>query len=67
MQDQAYKSLSVEHLKVGSNINLKEFGFQQGKGTVKYVSGQQCWVVLESLGYVIKLQLSSEKKIKEYH
>jgi hypothetical protein len=52
---------------VGSNINLKEFGFQQEKGTVKYVSGQQCWVVLESLGYVIKLQLSSEKKIKEYH
>lgn len=67
MQDQAYKSLSVEHLKVGSNINLKEFGFQQEKGTVKYVSGQQCWVVLESLGYVIKLHLSSEKKIKEYH
>ena len=57
MQDQAYKSLSVEHLKVGSNINLKEFGFQQEKGTVKYVSGTQCWVVLHSLGYVIKLQI----------
>lgn len=57
MQNQAYKSLNIEHLKVGSNINLKEFGFQQEKGTVKYISANQCWVVLHSLGYVIKLHI----------
>ena len=57
MQNQAYKSLNIEHLKVGSKINLKEFGFQQEKGTVKYISANQCWVVLHSLGYVIKLHI----------
>jgi len=57
MQSQNYKSLDVEHLKVGSNINLKNFGFKQETGTVKYISANQCWVVLHSLGYVIKLHI----------
>jgi transcription antitermination factor NusG len=57
IQSQNYKSLDVENLRVGSNINLKKFGFQQEKGTVKYISGNQCWVVLHSLGYVIKLHI----------
>ena len=49
--------LNVEKIQPGDNIDLKELGFQQEKGTVKYVSGNQCWVVLDSLGYVIKLQI----------
>jgi hypothetical protein len=57
MQNQNYKSLDVDRLDVGSHINLKKFGFQQETGTVKYISGNQCWVVLQSLGYVIKLHI----------
>ncbi len=47
----------VEALKPGSKIDLKGMGFQLEEGTVKYVSGKQCWVVLDNLGYVIKLQI----------
>ena len=57
IQNQNHKSLDIEHLSVGSNINLKKFGFEQEKGTVKYISANQCWVVLHSLGYVIKLHI----------
>lgn len=49
--------LNIEKIQPGDNIDLKALGFQQEKGTVKYVSGNQCWVVLDSLGYVIKLQI----------
>lgn len=48
---------NVEKIQPGSIIDLKELGFHQEKGTVKYVSGNQCWVVLDTLGYVIKLQI----------
>ncbi|MGJ8592078.1 MAG: transcription termination/antitermination NusG family protein [Aquaticitalea sp.] len=47
----------VEKMQPGSVIDLKGLGFHAEKGTVKYVSGNQCWVVLHSLGYVIKLQI----------
>jgi transcription antitermination factor NusG len=49
--------IDVAQIKVGSNIDLKGLGFQLEKGTVKYISGNQCWVVLDTLGYVIKLQI----------
>ncbi len=49
--------LNVEQLKAGSEIDVEGLGFKPEKGTVKYVSGNQCWVVLHSLGYVIKLQM----------
>lgn len=49
--------LGVEKLQVGSVIDVKGLGVTPEKGTVKYVSGNQCWVVLHSLGYVIKLQI----------
>ncbi|MEZ4801887.1 MAG: UpxY family transcription antiterminator [Gelidibacter sp.] len=47
---------SVEKIQPGTIIDLHGLGFHSEKGTVKYVSGNQCWVVLHSLGYVIKLQ-----------
>ncbi len=49
--------LEVENLTVGSDIEVKGLGMTLEKGTVKYISGNQCWVVLHSLGYVIKLQI----------
>jgi transcription antitermination factor NusG len=57
IQSQNYKSLDIDRLTEGSKISLREFGFQQEKGTVKYISANQCWVVLHSLGYVIKLHI----------
>jgi transcriptional antiterminator RfaH len=51
------KVLSVENLEVGSEINVKGLGVEPEKGTIKYISGNQCWVVLHNLGYVIKLQI----------
>ena len=41
----------------GMEIELKGLGHEVEKGTIKYVSGSQCWVVLHSLGYVIKLNI----------
>ncbi|MGJ5642477.1 UpxY family transcription antiterminator [Formosa sp. S-31] len=52
-----FDSAKVESLKPGTEINLSELGFEAAQGTVKYVSGNQCWVVLKDLGYVVKLQL----------
>lgn len=49
--------LSTEKIGVGQEINLEEFGLTAKKGTVKHVSGNQCWVVLHNLGYVIKLKI----------
>lgn len=51
------KVLGVEPLTPGSEIDVTAFGFKAEKGTVKYISGNQCWVVLHNLGYVIKLQI----------
>ena len=51
------KVLEIEPLTPGKVIDVKGLGMTAEKGTVKYVSGNQCWVVLHSLGYVIKLQI----------
>ena len=51
------KVLGVENIQAGAVIDVKGLGLQQEKGTVKYISGNQCWVVLHNLGYVIKLQI----------
>ncbi len=58
MKSTSMKVLEIEQLKPGKVIDLKGFGGELEKGTVKYVSGNQCWVVLHSLGYVIKLQIA---------
>lgn len=50
-------TLQVESIGLGTQLNLTEMGFKAQKGTVKYVSGNQCWVVLEGLGYVVKLEI----------
>lgn len=49
--------VATEKIGVGQEIDLKAFGLTAEKGTVKYVSGNQCWVVLHNLGYVVKLKI----------
>jgi len=48
----------TEKIKPGHKIDLSPLGFKDQKGKVKYVSGNQCWVILESIGYVVKVTLA---------
>jgi len=52
-----YSKVSIEKMEVGDVIAVDGFGTLKEKGTIKYFSGNQCWVVLHSLGYVVKLQI----------
>jgi len=53
------KTLEAKTEKIipGQQIDLSPLGFEGQKGKVKYVSGNQCWVILESIGYVVKVTL----------
>ncbi|MCK0123667.1 UpxY family transcription antiterminator [Gelidibacter sp. F2691] len=60
LQDIASKKqnvISTEKIGVGQEVDLERFGLKEKKGTVKYISGNQCWVVLHKLGYVVKLEI----------
>jgi len=53
-----FKVLDVKELSVGDTIEIDGLGsLKKEKGKVKYISGNQCWVVLESLGYVVKMNI----------
>ncbi|MBA6153428.1 UpxY family transcription antiterminator [Gelidibacter maritimus] len=54
---QKQQVISTEKIEIGQEIDLKQYGLTAKKGTVKYISGNQCWVVLHQLGYVIKLKI----------
>ena len=54
-----YKRCDLVTIKPGETIDLSAMGLKHQKGVVKYVSGDQCWVVLDSLGYIVKLQLAT--------
>lgn len=58
MANQKEQVLATEKINIGQEIDLKPFGITAEKGTVKYISGNQCWVVLHSLGYVVKLKIN---------
>lgn len=48
----------VERLQPGQRIDMESLGFAKVKGTVQYVKENACWVVLDGVGYVVKMQLS---------
>lgn len=50
--------ISVEQLKEGSEIDITNLGSETQKGVVRKISGNQCWVVLKNLGYVVKMKLN---------
>lgn len=56
--DQEFSSVSLQKFAPGTKIDLKPFGISDSIGTVKYTSGNQCCVVIDSLGYMLKFQLS---------
>ena len=55
--EEKHTILEVNRITKGDVIDLKGLGFNTEKGTVKYVSGNQCWLILHNLGYVVKVQL----------
>ncbi|WP_274475232.1 UpxY family transcription antiterminator [Mangrovimonas aestuarii] len=55
--DKKAGTVKVDVLEVGEEIDMDAIGFKAQKGTVKYVSGNQCWVMLKSLGFVVKIEL----------
>ena len=58
-ESEDYKRCDLVAIEPGKAVDLSTIGMKQQKGVVKYVSGDQCWVVLDNLGYLVKLQLSS--------
>lgn len=58
-------STEIEAIKPGNEIDLSELGFEGQKGKIKYVSGNKCWVILEKLGFVVKVTLASSKQLIE--
>ena len=56
--DQEFSSVSLQKFAPGTKIDLKPFGISDSIGTVKYTSGNQCCVIIDSLGYLLKFQLS---------
>lgn len=49
--------IAVKSVQPGDVIEVPGFGKVPQKGRVKYTSGNQCWVVLEQLGFVVTLQI----------
>ena len=56
--DQEFSSFTLQKFTPGTKIDLKPFGISDSIGTVKYTSGNQCCVIIDSLGYMLKFQLS---------
>lgn len=50
----------IERLQPGQRINLESLGFSNVEGTVQYVKGNACWVVLDGVGYVVKMEVSDK-------
>ncbi|MDN6280444.1 MAG: UpxY family transcription antiterminator [Psychroflexus sp.] len=54
--ESAYKKVDFETSKIGKKIDLTAYGFKNEEGTIKSVKGNKCWIVLERLGFIIKLE-----------
>ncbi|MGO1751828.1 MULTISPECIES: UpxY family transcription antiterminator [Psychroflexus] len=52
----AYQSIDFETIKIGEKIDLSKLGFKNEEGTIKNIKDNKCWIVLERLGFIIKLE-----------
>lgn len=57
IRNQSQAKVDVQKMEVGKEIDINGLGFEKERGTVRYVSGNQCWVVLHNMGYIVKLQI----------
>lgn len=52
----AYQNINFETIKVGEKVDLSKLGFENEEGTIKNIKDNKCWIVLERLGFIIKLE-----------
>lgn len=52
----AYQNINFETIKVGEKVDLSNLGFENQEGTIKNIKDNKCWIVLERLGFIIKLE-----------
>lgn len=53
-----YNVLDIEKISVGDTIEIDGIGgMRKERGKVKYVSGNQCWIVMDSLGFIVKMDI----------
>lgn len=55
-EDSQFESQGLEELKPGEKLDMTALGFEHIQGTVKFVTTQECWIVLENLGYIVKFK-----------
>lgn len=55
-QDSTFKNHGLDRLHPGQKLDMTKLGFEKIEGTVTYVSANQCWVILENLGFVVKFK-----------
>ncbi|MFO7744438.1 MAG: UpxY family transcription antiterminator [Psychroflexus sp.] len=56
LEDSQFESQGLKKLKPGEKLDMTALGFEHIQGTVKFVTAQECWIVLENLGYVVKFK-----------
>ncbi|MBZ9777961.1 UpxY family transcription antiterminator [Psychroflexus sp. CAK8W] len=56
IEDSQFESQGLEKLKPGEKLDMTSLGFEHIQGTVQFVNDQECWIVLENLGYVVKFK-----------
>lgn len=63
LRESLEKKVTLDHevvkLKPGQEIDLATLGFEGEKGEIKYISGNNCWVIIKSLGFVLKVTLDN--------
>jgi len=63
LRESLEKKMTLDHevvkLKPGQEIDLSTLGFEGQKGEIKYISGNNCWVIIKSLGFVVKVTLDN--------
>ncbi|PWH86398.1 UpxY family transcription antiterminator [Brumimicrobium oceani] len=57
MSENQANVLSVEKIEVGKEVEIDNLGSEKQKGVIKKISGNQCWILLKNLGYVVKLRI----------
>lgn len=51
-----HKKVSVSRLQEGDELAMDDLGFKGQQGVIKKLTKNQCWIHLESLGFIIKVK-----------
>lgn len=59
VEDSQFDSQGLEKLTPGEKLDMTALGFENIEGTVKFVNTNECWIVLENSGFIVKFKKSS--------